>query len=48
MPNFPKMNEPRFASIADYVEVLTKLAVEDESPTRSAMADAYEWAVRCA
>lgn len=42
------MDKPRFASIADYVEVLTKPTVEDESPTRSAMADAYDRAVRCA
>lgn len=47
-PAFQKMDKLRFASIADYVEVLTKPTVEDESPTKSAMADAYDRALRCA
>jgi hypothetical protein len=42
------MDTQRFASIADYLEILTALTADDGSLGRTAMVDAYEKAVRCA
>ncbi len=42
------MDRQRFAAIADYVEVLTRLDAERRSPARTAMAEAYERSERCA
>ncbi len=42
------MDRQRFAAIADYVEVLTRLEATREENARTAMADAYANSVRCA
>ena len=42
------MDRQRFAAIADYVEVLTRLNADRDTPARTAMAKAYERSERCA